>query len=46
MRCQQGLLRNRIKLEIHDKVEVGCLTTLREEAAYDDVFPTTRLISH
>jgi hypothetical protein len=47
MRRQQGLLPNRIKLEIHDgKIEVGCLTTIKEEAAYDDVFPTTRLISH
>ncbi len=46
MRRQQGLLPNRIKLEIHDKSEVGCLTTIKEEAAYDDVFPTTRLISH
>jgi len=33
MRRQQGLLPNRIKLEIHDKIEVGCLTTLKEEAA-------------
>ena len=46
MRRQQGLLPNRIKREIHDKIEVGCLTTIKEEAAHDDVFPATRLISH
>jgi hypothetical protein len=34
-----------IKREIHDKIEVGCLTTIKEEAAYDDVFQPPELIS-
>lgn len=34
VRCQRGLLPNSIKLEIHEKIEVGCLTPTKEEAAY------------
>jgi hypothetical protein len=34
-----GLLPNSIKLEIYDKIEVGCLTPTKEEAAYDGETP-------
>jgi len=39
VRRQGGLLPNSIKLEIHDKIEVGCLTSTKEEAAYDGETP-------
>ncbi len=35
IRRQGGLLPNSIELEIHDKIEMGCLTTTGEEATYD-----------
>ena len=38
VRRQGGLLPNSIKLEIHDKIEVGCPPT-KKEAAYDGETP-------
>jgi hypothetical protein len=32
-------LPNSTKLEMHDMIEVGCLTPIKEEAAYDGEAP-------
>ncbi len=39
VRRQGGLLPNSIKCEVNDKIEVGCLTPKKEEAAYDGETP-------
>ena len=36
---QRGLLPNSAKIEMHDMIEVGCQTPVKEKAAYDGETP-------